>query len=90
MKSEDLFVTMPKWFLLTLAVHGNMGDGELPKLIQIWAQNECKRLEIWDEFVLLQKEKTQELEQRLRNVFGDDSIDKLVNEISRVGRAING
>ena len=37
-------VNIPEWALLTIAVHGNMGDGELPDMMKFWARDECKRL----------------------------------------------
>lgn len=37
-------IKIPQAYLLILAARGKMGDGELPRLMQLWAEQECGRL----------------------------------------------
>lgn len=85
---EKLKVEIPKWYLLTLAVNGNMGDGELPTIMRIWAQKECERLGIYDEMRELQKDRPREMEKRLRGVLGDEAVGQIVTEIGKVAKAL--
>ena len=87
---NKLTVEIPEYFLLTIAVHGNMGDGELPDLMRIWAQNECRRLGLDGKLKELQDERMRDLEKRIRNVMGDDAIDDLADKIGKVAKAIKG
>ena len=76
-------VSIPQSFLLTLGAHGNMGDGELPSLMRIWAQRECQRLGLSKELKDLQAERIRDLQKRLTNVLGKDAvtmIEATVNE----------
>jgi len=40
MKTEDdkIQIEIPVYYLLCVAVHGNMGTGELPELFKVWAR----------------------------------------------------
>jgi len=84
-----LSIEIPKQYLLIIAVHGNMGDGELPDIMRIWAQNECRRLGIEKQLIELQNDHLRELEKRMRNVLGDDVMDKLTTNIKKVAKAIS-
>lgn len=75
---------MPEYYLLTLAVHGNMGDGELPDLIKNWAKKQCAALGLGDELKRLQIERHTELKRRLRNALGDDLVDEIDTTINQV------
>lgn len=88
--SEKHTVEIPEFYLLTIAAYGNMGDGDLPKIMQIWAQRECKRLGIESKMIDLQKEHLRELEKRIRNVVGNDAVDKLASDIGKVATALKG
>lgn len=70
-------VSIPESFLLTIAVYGNMGDGDLPKLMQIWAENKCKDLGLASEMSSLRNERYEELKQRVSNVFGSDTAERI-------------
>ena len=87
---NKLTIEIPEYFLLTIAVHGNMGDGELPALKRIWAQNECRRLGLDGKLKELQDERLRDSEKRIRNVMGDDAIDDLADKIGKVAKAIKG
>ena len=88
--NDKLTVEIPEYFLLTIAVHGSMGDGELPALMRIWAQNECRRLGLDGKLKELQDERLRDLEKRIRNVMGDDAMDELAGKIDKVAKAIKG
>jgi len=83
-------VEIPELFLLVIAIHGNMGDGELPDLMKIWARGECGRLGLSEKFRELQKECLDELRLRLRNTLGNDLMNDLENEIDKVTGIIGG
>ena len=87
---NKLTVEIPEYFLLTIAVHGKMGDGKLPDLMRTWAQNECRRLGLDGKLKELQDERLRDLEKRIRNVMGDDAIDDLADKIGKVAKAIKG
>lgn len=73
--SKEHTVEIPEFYLLTIAVHGNMGDGELPDLMKAWAQEACKKLGLGDKLRGLQNERRDELERRLRNALGNELVD---------------
>ena len=70
-------VNIPEWALLTIAVHGNMGDGELPDMMKFWARDECKRLGLGEKLEELQEERFQEMRQRMTKVLGPEVIGKI-------------
>jgi hypothetical protein len=86
--TDKLTVEIPEFFLLTIAVHGNMGGGELPDIMRVWAQNECQRLGLMDKYVQLQKDRLRELEKRIRNVLGNDAVDKLNSDIRKAAKVL--
>lgn len=81
--SAEHTVTIPEFYLLTLAVHGNMGDGEIPDLMKNWAKRECERLNLGVELQKLQEQRRLELNQRLRNSLGDEFVDKIESTINQ-------
>ena len=80
--SEEYMVRIPKFYLLTLAVHGNMGDGELPGLMRTWAERECQKLGLTKEMRQLQDSHLKELQVRLTNVLGKDMVEQINTTIS--------
>lgn len=70
-------IEIPEYYLLTIAVHGKMGDGELPDLMRTWASRLCRELGLEDELQKLQDERLQELKRRLQNTFGDEFVAKV-------------
>lgn len=78
---SDLTIEVPEIFLLTVAVYGNMGDGELPDLMASWARKKCIELGLGGRLVELQEERREELESRLRKVMGEKFVNGLKNEI---------
>jgi len=62
-------VEIPEVYLLAIAI-GSMGDEELLNLIRTWAFEECKRLDLGDSVVELQRKRLAELEIRLKNALG--------------------
>jgi hypothetical protein len=87
-KEDELTVEIPKFYLLTIAAHGNMGDGELPKLMQTWAQIKCRELGLDPELISLQKERLRVMETNLRNVLGDDAMNSLAKSIKKAADII--
>lgn len=83
MANKEHNTAVPQSFLLIIAAHGNMGDGELPALMRVWAQRECARLGLMSELKTLQEERIRELSQRLTNVMGKEPMDWIKSEIDR-------
>jgi hypothetical protein len=67
-------IEIPEYYLLTIAVYGKMGEGELPDLMATWARRLCAELGLENELRRLQDERYQELKRRLQNVFGDEFV----------------
>jgi len=78
---NKVLVEIPEFYLLTIAVYGNMGDGDLPDLMKIWAQKVCKEVGLHEEMIKMQNEKLREQEKRLRNILGDDMVNDIHNTI---------
>lgn len=81
MKEDRRTVEIPTFYLLTIACYGSMGNGELPKLMQIWAQKLCRELNLSEELKKMQNERLEELRKRIVNVAGEDAMNKIEGEI---------
>lgn len=81
-------VEMPESFLMTIATHGNLGDGDLPRLMQIWAENECKRLNITDDLLKMKHEKYKMLKEQVSNLLGSDTVERIEKAVSDAAPAI--
>lgn len=77
-------IEIPEWYLLTIAVHGNMGDGELPDLMATWARRICIELGLSDKLEKLREERRNELKSRLQNVLGDEFVEGVEAMIKEV------
>ena len=74
-------VEIPVVYLLTIACYGNMGDGELPDLMRVWAERKCKELGYTEDLRKMREEKILTLKTRLTNVLGGELVGKLEEEI---------
>jgi hypothetical protein len=81
-------VEIPEWILLTLAAYGNMGEGEIPKLVQLWAESECKNRGLHEQLKAERNERYAELKKRVSNVWGSDVVSKIEGLASIAGAAI--
>ncbi|KKN78340.1 hypothetical protein LCGC14_0351990 [marine sediment metagenome] len=79
-------VDIPETYLLIIAVHGKMGDGELPDFMRMWAQKECRNLGISEKVSKLQNEKMIELKNRLSKVIGSENVNKIEVECKKAGK----
>jgi hypothetical protein len=70
-------IEMPEVYLIILAAHGNMGDGEIPTSMKFWAQGEVRRLGLDDKLRKTQEDYTKQLMAQLKNTLGDDGIKAL-------------
>jgi len=86
--SQNHSIEIPEFYLLTIAVYGNMGDGELPDLMSTWARRLCKELSLDDELRKLQEERRLELRRRLQNVLGKDAVEEIETTIDQVTRKL--
>lgn len=76
-------VEIPEGWLVLLAAHGKMGSGDVPRLMQQWAGNQCRVLGIEDKMLEMKAEYTSELRQRLANTLGSDAMSKVDSLISK-------
>lgn len=60
-----------------------MGSGDVPRLMQKWAEDQCKDLGIEDKMLEMKAEYTSELRQRLTNTLGSDAMSKVDSLISK-------
>jgi hypothetical protein len=85
LSSKTHEVEIPELYLLILAVHGNMGDGEIPGLMKAWARGECERLELREELMRMQNERVRELRDRILKVEGGKelvaAVDKTIKDV---------
>lgn len=66
-------IDMPENYLLILAARGEMGSGELPRSMQLWAQGIVRKDEEMSRRLnKLQQEWRDELRQRLMNIEWQD------------------
>lgn len=77
-------VEIDEWYLLTIATHGTLGDGELPDLMERWAQQEVERLGLGGKLKELRLEKVRDLESKLRNTLGNEMVDSLAQSLKEV------
>lgn len=82
-------VEIPESFLVTLSVYGNMGDGDLPKVMQLWAERECARLGLTDKVKTERENRYQELKRRVTNIMGSDTVDRLERFSAALAKATN-
>jgi hypothetical protein len=80
-KNEDdrIAIEVPVWYLIQLAVYGDMGTGKIPKTMQNWAQNQLNEHGYDKVFKEEQNKRLKELLTSIHNVIGDDGI-KIIND----------
>ncbi|MEM8780563.1 MAG: hypothetical protein AAGF26_17205 [Cyanobacteria bacterium P01_G01_bin.49] len=79
----SLKVDIPIEWLLILAVHGNMGDGEIPDIMKRWAKDLLIEFGYESEYTKRQEERLLALTNRLKNVLGDAEASKAIGHINR-------
>jgi len=80
MMERKVSVYMPVEWLLILAVHGNMGDGEIPDLMKRWAIEKLRESGFHGRYKKMQEERLIELKKRIANVIGQDKVDQIEGE----------
>ena len=84
--SDKVTVEIPKIWLLTLAGHGNMGSGDIPKLMQTWAETVCRENGLEEQMLEAKAQHFKELRDRLSNTMGSDTLESIE---SRVGQMLS-
>ena len=77
-----VIVDIPENYLLIIASHGNMGSGDLPTFMKMWAQKLCVENGLSEKLREAQIENTIQLRTRISNVLGTDSMQKIDASIS--------
>lgn len=80
-------IEMPEVYLIILAAHGNMGDGEIPTTMKYWAQGEVRRLGLDAKLRQAQDEHSRQLMQRVKNVLGDDGMKAIGASLKQLAEA---
>jgi len=86
---DEIFVKIPKDYLLILAVHGNMGDGEIPDFMRIWAEKTCLQCNMETELRELQSERLKELKSRISKVLGEPAVNQITEECEAAGKVLH-
>lgn len=81
-------VEIPEWALLTIATHGNMGSGEVPRMMQVWAEKECERLGLKEKLRKEREERYQDLKQRVSSLWGSDTVQKVEDATASLAKSI--
>jgi uncharacterized protein (DUF3820 family) len=85
-----VIVDIPENYLLIIAAHGNMGDGELPGLMKVWAQRICQEQGLDSKLRDFQMDRTKELRSRLSNVLGTGAMEEIDASISKAVHKLSG
>ncbi len=68
----EYIVKIPEWYLLVIATRGDMGDDDLPELVQTWAEKECARLGLNKKLREERRENLKRLRKRMKKALGND------------------
>lgn len=69
--SQKFTVEIPEILLLILASRGNMGDDEIPRMMQLWAEGECKRLGLAEKVLQEKARNYAETTERIKRMIED-------------------
>lgn len=86
-EDDKITIEVPVWYLIQVAVYGNMGTGELPKIMQNWAQKQLNEHGYDKVFKEEQNKRLKELLTSIHNVIGDEGI-KIIN--NGIADAVSG
>lgn len=79
---DVITIDIPVYYLIQFAVSGNMGTGNLPDLIKVWAQRILREKGYSDLLKEEQKQNLEKLRKSLSNVVGKENMEKIDNAIS--------
>jgi uncharacterized protein (DUF3820 family) len=82
-------VDIPENYLLIIAAHGNMGSGELPDFMKMWAQKICRENGLDSKLRELQIANAKELRSRISNTLGADAMERIDASISEAIQNFN-
>lgn len=77
MKNDKITIEIPVFYLLQIAVYGNMGTGELPDLMKIYAQRILRGNGYSDILREEQDKSLKQLRNNLKNVLGNEGMSKI-------------
>jgi hypothetical protein len=83
MLDKKYSVEIPEWYLLTIATWGNLGDNELPELMQLWAEKECNRLGLKEKLSAERKLKLEILTQRMKRTLGNELTEEITDYVNQ-------
>ena len=85
---QTITVEMPVEYLLQVAVAGKMGDGELLTLMKVWAEKECVRHGLEQNYLNLVDKRLNEMRARLANVVGKNAMNYIDEAITKTVRVL--
>jgi len=77
-------IEIPEIYLIIIATYGKLGTGETPRIMQLWAKQECERLGLRDKVREMQRRNMVELRQQIKNTLGQEAIDSLDNAMNTI------
>lgn len=83
-------ISIPLYYLLQIAVQGKLGSGELPSLMQRWAQNELRDNGYEEQLINAQNENIEIMKKNLKNVIGEDIVKTINVKIARAIELLDG
>jgi len=89
-QATTVSVEIPKYALLDLAASGRMGTGELLSMTRQWAEQVCIQAGWKEELDELRKKRLDETRVSLRNLLGDEQMNKIDAHISAAIKAVTG
>jgi len=89
-QATTLTVEVPKYALLDLAASGHMGTGEVLTMTRQWAEQACIKAGWKAELDELRKKRLDATRTALRNLLGDEQMNKIDAHISAAVKAMTG
>ena len=80
--SQKFTVEIPEILLLILASRGNMGDDEIPRMMQLWAEGECKRLGLAEKMIQEKARNYDEVKTRAVAILGASTVKEVEERVS--------
>lgn len=84
---NKITIEIPINYLIQIAVYGNMGTGDLPDSIKLWATKKLTETGYDKQLKEAQRERLDQLRESIKNVLGKEEVQKIDEAI---GNAIVG
>ena len=75
-------IQIPEAYLLILAAQGKMGSGEIPKMMQRWAEEACEQLGLQQKMLDEKRRNYEEVKARAQNILGSNTVAEVENKVA--------